>query len=76
MRLQTVIWPSLNSNTNTFSFALFRVNNSLFNGCRAVPTQSIMQIPHKVISIVLGEAHKSATHTDELHFISVVPQSL
>ena len=62
MRLQAVIWPRLDRDSNTLCLALFRELDRLVDVLGRVPAQGIVQACDEFVAIVLGHGHECAAH--------------
>jgi len=68
-----IIRPGLNSYTDTFLFALFWELNSLLDIGRDVPTECIMQVPDKIVPVLLIKRHECPPHHNKLNLINIMP---
>ena len=67
VRRQAVVWSSFNGQADALGAALLAEADSLSRAGGAVARQRIMQVAHKVVSIVQGQGHERAPHQDELN---------
>ena len=76
MPFSTKIRSCFNGDTNTFSFALFGKENSLFMVIGNMSAECIMEISNKVVSVLLVEGHESSSHYDEFYLIHIMTNFL
>lgn len=64
---QAVVWSGLYGQPYTPSAALLTESDSFCNIAGGVAGEGIMQVAHKVVSVVQRQRHECAAHQDELH---------
>jgi hypothetical protein len=76
VRLQAVLWPSLNRDPNALLPALLRIFDSLLNAVARVPRQGIVKVAYEKVPVLDGEGHEGSAHENKLDLVSAVAQLL
>jgi hypothetical protein len=72
MPLSAKIWSSFYCNTDTFCLALLWVLNCLDMIRWDMTTKCIMQIPNKVIPVLLVQGHEGSPHDNKFHLVDIM----